>query len=283
MKNIVNKALAFLAVGFLLSSCEENAIVEQTDYVTTGANVRFSVAAQDAPTVNFYLNDQRITAKPATADGFPTGLFWSSTIANTMYPGGYGYANVPAGSYTLRAIQDATTTIDTTIKAPGDTLFTKRLVEPKVIASVPVNLTTSSNFSAYLVGMKETVDAVEKTVFDIVVVNDEIPPYDFSKSFVRFVNVMSNAPGNFTIKAVGTDPVTDTVVVATNIPFKGQTNYVAITPGVYNISVFMEGKPTAYTTWTAGNILPGRTYTFFTRGNYVLAPGTINRQLIRER
>jgi hypothetical protein len=261
MKNIINKAFTFLALGFLLSSCEENAIIEQTEYVTSGANIRFSVAAQDAPMVNFYLNDQKVTAK-SPVNGREVGLVWSSALTSAMHPSSYGYVNVPAGNYTLAAID--TTTV------PGTT----NLKMNKVL-STSVQLEDKKNYTSYLVGQAGN--------YEVLTVKDDIPPYDFSKSYIRFVNVMAGAPGKFTIKAKGTDPVTDTVVVASMVPYKGESGYVSITPGTYNIAVFLEGKSAAYTTWTAGVILPGRTYTFFTRGNYVATPGTVNRQLIRER
>ncbi|MGV3541258.1 MAG: DUF4397 domain-containing protein [Rufibacter sp.] len=268
MKNIFSKAFTLLALGVTLSSCEKNAIVEQTELATTGSNIRFSVAAQDAPMVNFYLNGNKVTAKSPTTTGRQTGLVWTSTLSSAMHPANYGYINVEPGNYTITAI-DTTTTVDPATNKHTTTLTMNKIVEGTV------QLNELENTTTYLVGQAGS--------YELLTVKDNIPPYDFSKSYIRFVNVMSGAPGRFTIKAKGTDPVTDTVLVADKVPFKEYTDYVAITPGVYNMAVFLEGKSGVYTTWTAGNILPGRTYTFFTRGTYAASPGTVNRQLIRER
>ncbi|GGK72851.1 DUF4397 domain-containing protein [Rufibacter glacialis] len=262
MKKAFRNILAFLALGTLLGACEENAIIEKTEYVTSGADIKFSVAAQDAPMVNFYLNGQKVTAK-TPSNGRIVGLAWrDGALANAIHPANYGYVNVPAGSYTLSAI-DTTTIAGTTNLKMNEVLKTN------------IQLNEKERYTAYLVGQGGN--------YEFLTVKDEIPPYDFSKSYLKFVNAMAGAPGKFTIKAVGTSPVTDTVVIASKVSFKEATNYVTIPPGTYNIAVFLEGKSTAYTTWTSGNIQPGRTYTFFTRGNYIASPTTVNRQLMRDR
>ncbi|MBC5994480.1 DUF4397 domain-containing protein [Pontibacter cellulosilyticus] len=262
MKKIYLKIAAVLSMGFLFGACEENAIPERTDYVESGAMIRFSHASQDAPMVNFYLGDKKVTAKSPTLSNRETGLFWSSTLANTIHPATYGYVNVPAGAYTLNAI-DTTTVAGTTA------------LKKNVVVSMPVQLEESKFYTSYLVGGAGNLE--------ILTIKDELPEPDFSKAYVRFVNGMAGAPTGFTVEATRTAPTTGSQTIATDVAFKGNSGYVAIEPGTYNLALFLQGATKAYTTWTSGSIVAGRVYTFYTKGNYTTTPGTINRQLLRER
>jgi len=264
MKNISYKILFFLTIGFLFGACDDegNAIPERTKYVTSGAMIRFSHASQEGPMVNFYLDDQKVTTKSATGIGRQTGLFWSSTLSNTIHPTTYGYVNVPAGSYTLQAVDTST------IK--GAVTLAK-----KVIASAPVQLEDNVSYTAYLVGKAGSLE--------LLTVKDELPPIDFSRAYIRFVNAMPGTPGDFDVKAIRTAPDAETIPVATSVAFKGESGYVPIPAGTYDFALYLNGSTTAYTTYTGGAIVAGRVYTFYTKGNYVASPGTINRQLLRER
>lgn len=262
MKKIFFKIAAVLSMGFLFGACEENAIPERTEYVESGAMIRFSHASQDAPMVNFYLNDNKVTAKSPTLTNRETGLFWSSTLANTIHPATYGYVNVPAGSYTLHAID--TTTI------AGSTALTKNKV-----VSTSIKLDEKQFYTSYLVGAANSLE--------ILTIKDELPEPDFSKAYVRFVNGMAGAPAGFDVVATRTAPTTETLTLASAIQYKSNSGYVALAPGTYNLALFLEGSTKAYTTWTSGTIAAGKVYTFYTKGNYTTTPGTINRQLLRER
>ncbi|WP_461490520.1 DUF4397 domain-containing protein [Pontibacter sp. HJ8] len=262
MKKIFLKTLAVLSLGFIFGSCEENAIPERTEYVTSGAMIRFSHASQEAPMVNFYLNDNKVSAKAPTLTNRETGLSWNSTLANTIHPATYGYVNVPAGDYTLSVID--TTTI------PGTKALRKN-----VVVSAPVKLDEKLFYTSYLVGKLDNLE--------LLTVKDELPNPDYKVAYIRFVNGMPGAPANFDVVAKRTLPTTETLNLATNVAYKGVTGYMAVAPGTYDLALFLNGSPTAYTTWTSGVIQAGKVYTFYTKGNYTTTPGTINRQLLRER
>jgi hypothetical protein len=262
MKKIYLNIIAVLSLGFLFGSCDENAIPVRTEYVESGAMIRFSHASQEGPMVNFYLGDKKVTAKSPTTTLRETGLFWSSTLANTIHPATYGYVNVPAGSYTLNAVDTTTVTGTTALKK-------------NVIVSSPVKLDDNQFYTSYLVGKADNLE--------LLTLKDDLPPIDFSKSYIRFVNGMTGAPASFNVVATRTLPTSETLELANNIAYKGVSNYIAVLPGTYNLALFLNGSTTAYTTWTSGNIAAGKVYTFYTKGNYTTTPGTINRQLLRER
>ncbi|MBX0332660.1 DUF4397 domain-containing protein [Pontibacter sp. HSC-14F20] len=258
MKNLAIKSLAILATGFFLSACEENAIEEHYEPVTAGAHIKLVHAAQQAPMVNMYLDNSKITALAPTSGGIVTGLSYGGTA---VFPASYGYANVSGGSYNLQIIDT------TSARGSAD-----------VVSNAPVNLNNGATYSAFLIG--------KAGAFETLLVQDELPVPNNAKAYIRFVNVMVDAPTNFDVKAVrkATVETPETVItVGTNIAYKGNTAYVEIEPGTYDFPIYAAGSETPYTTMTGVAPTGGRVYTLYTRGDYTLTPATSNRVLIRDR
>jgi hypothetical protein len=263
MKNIVTKSFAVLAAGFLLGACEKNAIEEHYEPTNSGAQIKMIHAAQEAPMVNMYLGGAKVTALSpvvtAAKDTIVTGLSYGGT---TVFPASLGYTNVPAGSYNVE-IKDTTSARGTS----------------ELISKTSATLNDRASYSAFLIGKKDA-------GFETFVVEDKLPAgSDYKKAYVRFVNVMADAPA-FDVKAVLKATIDKPEVVTpvgVNVTYKGSTAYVAIEPGTYDFPIYVTGAATAYTTMTGVAPSAGRVYTFYTRGNYTLKPATANRVLIRDR
>lgn len=263
MNNIATKSLAILIAGFLLGACEKNAVDEYYVPVPAGANIKMVHAAQDAPMVNMYLDGEKITAlAPIAATGnteeIITGISYGGT---TVWPATYGYAVVAAGDYNIQMI-------DTTSQEGS----------ADVISTTTAALSNNASYSAFLIG--------KAGEFETLVIEDELPAVNDRLAYIRFVNVMVDAPTSFDVKAVRkatTDSPESTTVIGTDVAYKGSTAYAAIEPGTYDFPIYAAGSETPYTTMTGVAPSGGRVYTFYVRGNYTATPATSNRVLIRDR
>ncbi|MBA9075928.1 MULTISPECIES: DUF4397 domain-containing protein [Rufibacter] len=285
MKNTLNKLFTIAAAAFLLSSCEDNAIPVRTDYVSDGALVKLYNHVEGSGNVNYYLNDQRITANTALANGALRGLAFGSTFPST-----YGYANVPAGSFNLIVRDTATMTPDTfndTAKLAVNNckpVTWKALASPyNKIAEKAVTLDRGASYTAILVGTpvvmgtRKTVPATDTSpeipgncgqivtpaTYELLFTRDNLPAPDFSKVYFRFAHNLANAPYNFDVVATraakaasGTTPAVEKVetVIATNIGFKEFGQYVEVPLGDYNVDFYKAG------TW--GTAAPVKYYTY---------------------
>lgn len=258
MKNIATKTLAILTAGFLLTSCEKDGVTENYNPTTSGAHIKMIHAAQEAPMSNMYLNNDKITALAPTSTGIVTGLSYAGTA---VFPSTLGYATVPAGNYNLQIIDTAST------KGSAD-----------VISTANAALTEGASYSAFLIG--------KAGAFETLVVEDKLPAPNNTIAYIRFVNVMVDAPANFDVKAVRKATVNTpevVTVIGENVAYKGNTAYVAIEPGTYDFPIYAAGSTTPYTTMTGVAPVAGRVYTLYTRGKHTLTPAATNRVLVRDR
>jgi hypothetical protein len=258
MKNLATKTLALLASGFFLGACEKNAIDEHYEPVSSGAQIKMIHAAQEAPMVNMYLGSEKLTALAPTTAGVITGLSYSGTA---VFPATLGYANVPGGNYNVQIIDT------TSAKGKAD-----------VVSTAAATLNDGTSYSAFLIG--------KAGAFETLVVEDKLPAANHTKAYIRFVNVMVDAPANFDVKAVRkatVDAPEVVTVVGTDVAYKGNTAYVEIDPGTYDFPIYVAGSATPYTTMTGVAPTGGRVYTLYTRGNYTATPAVSNRVLVRDR
>ena len=143
-----HRVYAALLSAALLSSCDKDAVQQLTGPVP-GSQIKFFNFGVGAPAVNFYANDQKITAI-LTATG-------TESTVGTVY-GGAGaaglYAAIDPGQYTLTG--KITATVD----------------KDRAIATVSSTLEDGKSYSFYMSGFYNT---TAKTV-DGFVVEDPLPP-----------------------------------------------------------------------------------------------------------
>jgi hypothetical protein len=239
------RSVAALLCAAALASCEKNAVQEIAG-PTPGAHVKFFNFGVNAPSVNFYANDTKLTAISSTTGSESTlGTAYGSAAA-----GGF-YASVAPGQYTLSGRITATTDKDL------------------AISSVAATLADGMSYSFYHSGFYNT---TTKSV-DAFIVEDPIPPErDFSAAHVRFVHAISNA-NPMTLYARNTTTQTETAVGG-QVAYKSAGAFTALPPGSYDLSTRYAGSSTNAVTRTAVGFAAGRVYTITARGDITVTSTT---------
>jgi hypothetical protein len=277
MKNIFNKikkvVLPLLGM-VLISSCGEDH--NFTPYGSSGSentsNVKFiHVAVGSNGTnfqVNYFMGTEKISAVGVTV-GLPIGTSYGS-----VFPGSF-YSLVKSGDQPLSAVTPETATI------PAVEQLTGKLITEK-----------GKYYSYFLVG---TVPNVSPVVFSTYQINDDFSvALDKTKSYIRFINVISNTPVTGydlgiikTTSISGATNVTSEIQTYKNVTFKGGSEvYIPIEAQDptdsrgYQIQLRIAGSPSNTPSLTApalvanqansgtGVFVPraGRIYTIFVRG-----------------
>jgi hypothetical protein len=239
------RSVPLLLGALLLGSCEENAVQDITGPMAE-SRIKFFHFGVNAPQVNFYANDTKVTAIGST-----TGA--ESTIGTAYGAAGAGgfYAAVPAGEAVLAGKISATTD------------------NGLAIAQVTQPIETGKSYSYYLSGFYNT---TAKTV-EAFVVEDPYPAeIDWSQAYVRFVHAISNAnPMALVVKNTTTlveSPVGDVVA------YKGAGAFVAIPAGGYDLYTRYTSGGSNVITRTAVSFAVGRVYTITARGDITVTGTT---------
>jgi Domain of unknown function (DUF4397) len=239
------RSLSALCAVVALASCEKNAVQDITGTLPR-AGIRFFNFGVNAPQVNFYANAIKMTA-----------ILSATGVESTV---GVAYGGVGAGGF-YSGIAPAQYTLTGKIAAAVDKDLT--------VASVSANI---EDGKAYTYIMSGIYDATAKTV-DAFVVEDVInTPIDFTQTYVRFVNAISNAPP-MTLYAKNTTTTTE-VAAGAAISYKGAGAFTALPPGVYDIATRLTGSSTNAISRTAVSFSAGRTYTIAARGDYTVVSTT---------
>lgn len=236
---------ALLCAAILCSCYDKNAVTEIAGPVA-GANVKFFHFGVNAPAVNFYGNDAKLTAISST-----------SGVESTS---GTGYGSVGSGGFYASLV-------------PGAYTFTGRIAatvdKDLVIASIPGTIENGKNYSVYLSGFYST---TAKTS-DGFLVEDAFPAaIDYTVAHVRFVHAIANA-NPLTLYALNTTTTTE-VAVGAEISYKGAGAFVALPAGVYNLGARYAGATTNAISRTAVSFVAGRVYTIGARGDITVTSTT---------
>ena len=255
-----HKSLAVLLSAAALASCdyEKNAVQDITG-VLPGANVRFFNFGVNAPGVNFYANDTKLTAiSIATCSAVPPSETCATTGGESTLGIGYGgvgaggrYAGLTPGQYTLSGRIAAATDKDLPI------------------SNVAATIENGKNYSFYQSGFYNT---TTKTV-DAFVVEDPFPAQiDWTAADVRFVHAISNA-NPMTLYARNQETGVE-VAIGGEIGYKGGGAFTKLPGGVYDLRTTYAGATTNALTRTAVSFFPGRVFTITARGDIATAPTT---------
>jgi hypothetical protein len=236
------RSLAALLSAAVLASCGKDA-VQTITAPATGASVKFFNFGVNAPGVNFYANDTKMTAISST-----TG---AESTTGTAY-GGVGngglYSAIPAGAYTLSGRIAATTD--------------KNLP----VSSLQATLEDGKYYSFYQSGFY---DANAKTI-DGFLVEDAFPAQiDFTVATVRFVNAISNS-NPMALFATNTTTATEYPIGGV-VAYKNAGAFTQIPGGVYNLSTREAGSTTNVLIRNSVSFSGGRVYTITARGDITVA------------
>src|SRR5688500_11161152 len=155
---IRHRALALLLGAAALSSCEKNAVQDITGSLPA-AQIRFFNFGVNAPGVNFYANNTKMTAiSSATGTWATIGVVYGGVGSGGLYAG------IAPGQYTLSGKIAATTDKDL------------------AISNVPANLEAGKRYSFYQSGFYNT---TTKTVDAFVVEDPFSDQFDYSVEIGR--------------------------------------------------------------------------------------------------
>lgn len=241
-----HRALALLLCAAALSACEKRGPQDITG-AAPAARVKFFNFGVNAPGVNFYANDTKMTAI-STTDTAESALGTASGAAgaNGLYVG------IAPGQYTLSG----------RIAAATD----KNLP----VASVPATFADGKAYSFYMSGIY---DAAAKKV-DAFVVEDvypESPSYD--STYIRFVNASPTA-GPLTLFFRNTTTNVEGQLSAP-VAYKAGGTFLALRGGgVVDLIVRTAGSTAAAITRPAVSFNTGRVYTVTARGDITVTSAT---------
>ncbi|SMD04843.1 DUF4397 domain-containing protein [Pedobacter nyackensis] len=253
-----NYIIILSVVALLFSSCEKNA-VQVIDSLPNGPFVRGYNFAVNGPSVNFYVNDTKISATNST-----TGIEATTGVAYAgIFPANNNYLSLSnTGSVVFKTIIPSKASAN-----PG-----------VVIATVPATIEAGKYYSLFTSGVY---DATAKTTSGFIL-EDALPAPDTSVAYVRFVNTVPNATNGFDLKAVNTT-ILNQVVIAPVIAYKAASGFTKVPNGVYNLTSVSANVPANYTiTRNTVSFSKGFVYTIASRGSVTVA-GNLGLDLTRNR
>ena len=255
----LNGMLCLMALA-TAAACEKNAVQVLDDPdAGNGANVKFFNFAVGSPSVNFYVNDQKVTAISTTGcfilDDANRQDCLSSGRESTS-----GVAYGSAGHGTNAWYSDV---------APGSATITGRIAAATdknlVVANAPATLAAGKFYSYYMSGIYNT---TTKSA-DAFVVEDVLPPRTFDSAYVRFVNASSTTQP-MTMYVTNRTTSTETAVGGP-VAYKSGSQFVGIVPGSYDLATRAAGSTTNVFSRTQITFSAGRVYTITARGNTATA------------
>jgi hypothetical protein len=256
------RSVTALVCVALLSACGDSAVQKITTALP-GSAIRFynfgvcgttqTTTTSCMPSVNFYANDTKMTAVSSTS-----GSESSSGTAYTGVGNAGLYSGIEPGQYTISG----------RISAAGAD-------KDVPVSNTPVTLQERTAYSYYLSGPYNT---TTKTV-DSFIIADDLPDIDFSVSYVRFVNAISNA-NPMTLYAKNTTSGVETAIGG-ETAYKSGGTFVPLAPGTYDLSTRYSGASTNAISRTGVAFTPGRIYTVSARGDITITSTTaINRPFL---
>lgn len=249
MKKIVNYLILIFATGALFTGCEENAIPELTVPLDLDkvALAKFFFHADDAPSVNIFVNDEKVSAEGSNNDDEEQGSSYKDVFPSNAY------AILPTGNVEISA----------------------RDLDGNEIAATQATLTAGNNYSVYLVGTEGS--------YQVFTLEDNLPEANSDKIFWRFVNTMTDIPFSVDAYAIrAAVPETEdapaepakVISLGSDIGFEEGGEYTELEPGRYTFKMFdstsdydpLTSTPFIQHSLTLASL--GRVYTTQIRGTY---------------
>ncbi len=247
--------LMLLLAGTATAACDKNTLPVISGPQTGGANVKFFNFSVGSPSVNFYINNKKATAVSATGCYLLTDANRAQCLS-TGIESNSGVAYGSAGNGTNAWYSDVvpgTITIAGKITAVTDNGL--------AIGSVQAPVATGHFYSFYLSGIY---DATAKAT-DAFIVEDVMPPQDFTAAYVRFVNASSTTQP-MTLYAKDATSGTE-IAIGGDVAYKSAGAFIKVPLSTYNLSTRVGGSSTNVFTRTGVSWSAGRAYTITARGN----------------
>lgn len=241
-----------------LGACEKNEYVDHTQ-AADGARICFFNLSPDAPELNLYFDDTRVTAQKSTVTGVLGGLPYK-----TCYPGAI---STPPTSYI--GLEYFTATPGQTVITIKDTAYVTGFT---TYASTGYNFEDSKYYSVFAMDVTSSMSCV--------IVEDDIVSFTTTgKVKIRGVNAISGVTGDKVDLWLIHQPATGVAPIAPyklagGLDFKGATSFAdTISAGNYKWTVTVaDAVPTSVTAPTDAT---GSPYTLrFSSADVIVAQGS---------
>lgn len=239
------RALAAVVCALTLGACDKNAVQDITAPVS-GSAVRFFNFGVNAPGVNFYANDTKLTAITSS-----TGAEATTGVAYGSAGNGAYYSNIAPGSYTLQGKIAAATDKDL------------------AVSKLTTTIAAGKYYSFFMSGFY---DATAKSVEGFIVEDVFNTAADYSQTSVRFVNAISNS-SPMTLYAKNTTTLAE-VPLGGLIAYKSGGAFTTLPAGVYDLSARVSGSSTNAIARTGVSFVAGHVYTITARGDITVTSTT---------
>ena len=242
-------SLGALCCAATLAACGADAVQLLPLAPLPTAGIKFFNFGVNAPAVNFYANEQKMTAVLSS-----TGTESTNGVAYGAVGNGGLYSALAPGQYSLTGRISATTNKDLPIDALQATLADGKL------------------YSFYLSGFYNTTTKI----VDGFIVEDPIPAQvDYTLAYVRLIHAISNG-GPLTLYArLNGDTVTaHWAAVGTAVAYKGAGTFATLPPGVYDLGARYTGSAANNITRTSVGLVGGHVYTVGARGDSTVTSTT---------
>jgi hypothetical protein len=238
-------SIAALLFASMLAACGDKEVQSLTG-LEPQARVRFFNFGVNAPSVNFYANETKMTATTSTTGTeATTGVSFGGVGANGAY------SSLAPGQYTLAGKIAATTDKDL------------------AVSSILTTIEDGKYYSYYISGFY---NSTAKTVDGFIVEDNFAVQQDSTVTTVRFVHAISNA-NPMTLYAKSTTSGVETVIGG-EVAYKGAGAFVTLPSGAYDLSTRYTGSSTNVITRTGVSFNGRKVYTITARGDITVAPTT---------
>jgi hypothetical protein len=231
-----------------LAGCGDKDAQNLTEAAPTSA-IKFFNLGVNAPSVNFFANDRKLTAVSSVTGTEST----AGTAYGAAAAGGF-YLGLTPGQYTLSARITAAT--DNGV----------------AIATLPFTVADGKRYSMYLSGTDNT--ATKQS--DAFIVEDPLPTSIARDTiYVRLVNGISNAGPLVLVARTQTTPAVE-YPLGGPVAYKAAGNFVALPSSTGPIDLVLRnvGSTTAVATTTNAALISGRVYTVAARGDITVTSTT---------
>ncbi len=252
--------LMLLLAGVTLTACEKNAVGLLDDPAAgNGANVKFFNFSVGSPQVNFFVNDKKVTAISATGCYLLDDTNRQQCLSGGLESAtGVAYGSAGHGA---NAWYSDVTPGPVTVSGKIATTTDKNLA----IANVQSNVEAGKFYSYYLSGIYNT---TAKTS-DAFIVEDVMPPEDFTVANVRFVNASSTTQP-MTLYLRDRTTLVETAIGGA-VAYKSGGVFVAVPLASYDLFTRTAGSSTNVFSRLQVSFSLGRAYTITARGNTATA------------
>jgi hypothetical protein len=238
-------SIAALLFASLLAACGDKE-VQSLIGVPPQARVRFFNFGVNAPSVNFYANETKVTATSST-----TGTEATTGVSFGGVGAGGAYSSLAPGQYTFAGKIAATTDKDL------------------AVSSIVATVEDGKYYSYYISGFY---NSTAKTVDGFIVEDNFAVQQDSTVTTVRFVHAISNA-NPMTLYAKNTVTGVETAIGG-EVAYKGAGAFVNLPSGAYDLSTRYTGASTNAITRTGVSFNGRKVYTITARGDITVAPTT---------